>query len=114
MASPFEVALSMRQSPSEAQAHAAVALAEAARTIGLRLTHQHAGELQYKPRVQFPFLLMLWHNLQGEKMTVTFSPASDGGTRVTIRGAVARDRHPLASDPEHWTESLGSLTTAAG
>jgi hypothetical protein len=112
MASPFEVELSMRRSPSEAQSHAAVALVEAARIVGLRLTGQRAGELQYKPRVQFPFVRMLWHKLQGEKMTVTFSPGGDGGTRVTIRGAVARGLHPLASDPEHWTEALGG--TAIG
>lgn len=107
MASPFEVELSMRRSPSEAQAEAATALADAARTVGLRLTEQRAGELQYKPRVQFPFVRMLWHKLQGEKMTVTFSPRDDGGTRVTIRGAVAGGVQPLASDPEHWAEALG-------
>ncbi len=107
MASPFEVELSMRQPPSEAQANAAVAFTEPARIVGLRLTKQSAGELQYKPRVQFPFLLMLWHNLQGEQMKVTFSPGADGGSQVRIKGAVARGVHPLASDPGHWTEALG-------
>jgi hypothetical protein len=108
MASPFEVELSVRQSPGEAQSQAAVALVDAALTVGLRLTGQRPGELSYTPRVLFPFVRMLWHKLQGEKMTVTFSPGSEGGTRVTIRGAVARNVHPLASDPEHWTEALGA------
>jgi hypothetical protein len=107
MASPFEVEFSMRQPPSEAQANAVAALAEPARIVGLRLTKQSAGELQYKPRVQFPFLLMLWHNLQGEQMKVRFSPGADGGSQVTINGAVARGVHPLAADPGHWTEALG-------
>ena len=113
MARSFEVELSMRESPSEAQSRAAVALADAALRVGLRLTGQRPGELTYTPRVQFPFALMLWHKLQGEKMTVTFSPGSDGGTRVTISGAVASARHPLASDPEHWTEALGATASAA-
>jgi hypothetical protein len=112
MASPFEVELSVAQSPEEAQSHAAGALAEAALTVGLRLTGQRPGELQYTPKVQFPFVRMLYHKLQGEKMTVTFSPGSDGGTSVTIRGGVARNVLPLASDPEHWTEALGA--TAVG
>jgi hypothetical protein len=64
--------------------------------------------------VQFPFLIMLWHNLNGEKMTVRFEPGASAGTRVTINGAVARGKHPLAADPEHWTESLGGATPAAG
>ena len=113
MASPFEVELSMQQSPSEAQSRAAGALADAAFTVGLRLTGQRPGELQYTPRVQFPFVRMLYHKLQGEKMTVTFSRGADGGTRVTIRGAVARNVEPLASDPEHWTEALGATATAS-
>jgi hypothetical protein len=50
---------------------------------------------------------MLWHNLNGERMTVKFAPGEGGGSRVSISGAVARGKHPLASDPEHWTESLG-------
>lgn len=112
MASPFEVELSVRQSPDEAQAHAAGALADPALTVGLRLTGQQPGELQYTPKLQFPFVRMLWHKLQGEKMTVTFSPGGEGGTRVTFRGAVARQFQPLASDPEHWSEALGA--TAVG
>jgi ABC-type branched-subunit amino acid transport system ATPase component len=59
-------------------------------------------------RVQFPFLIMLWHNLNREQMTVTFEPAAAGGTRVTIGGAVTRRNHALATDPEHWSETLGA------
>ena len=113
MASPFTVELSMPEPPAEAQARAADTLTDPARAVGLRLTRRAAGELQYKPRVQFPFLIMLWHNLSGEKMTVKFAPGESGGTRVSISGAVARDRHPLASDPEHWTEALGGSPAAA-
>lgn len=112
MASPFEVELSMRQPPSEAQSEAVIKLTDPAVRLGLRLTNQAANELQYKPRVQWPFLLMLWRNIQGEKMTVTFSPGSDGGSQVAIRGAVASARHPLASDPEFWTEALGGTSSA--
>ncbi|HEY2653539.1 MAG TPA: hypothetical protein VGI50_16570 [Solirubrobacteraceae bacterium] len=112
MASPFEVELSVHQSPDEAQSQAAVALGDAALRVGLRLTGQRPGELQYTPKLQFPFVRMLYHKLQGEKMTVTFSRGSDGGTRVTIRGGVARNVLPLASDPEHWSEALGA--TAVG
>jgi hypothetical protein len=110
MARPFSVELSMPESPSEAQSRAATALADAARVVGLRLTKRGAGELSYKPRVQFPFLLMLWHNLNREQMTVRFEPGAGGGTRVTISGAVARGRHALAADAEHWSEALGAPT----
>ena len=75
MATAFTVQLSMREPPSEAQAHAAAALTDPARRVGLRLTKRRAGELGYKPRVQFPFLLMLWHNLNREQMTVRFEQA---------------------------------------
>lgn len=54
---------------------------------------------------------MLWHTVNGEKMIVRFEPGASGGSRVTISGAVARDKHPLAADPEHWTESLGGTAT---
>ena len=97
--------LSMREAPSEAQARAATALTGPARAIGLRLTKRAAGELGYRPRVQFPFLIMLWHNLNREQMTVSSSPALPGGTRVTISGAVARGSHALATDPEHLVRS---------
>jgi hypothetical protein len=111
MATAFNVQLSMREAPAEAHARAATALVEPARAIGLRLTKRGSGELGYRPRVQFPFLLMLWHNLNGEHMTVKFEPADGSGTRVTIDGAVARGNHPLAADPEHWSEVLGATPT---
>lgn len=106
MARPFSVELSMREPPAEAQARAADALAEPARAVGLRLTKRGGRELRYRPRVQFPFLIMLWHNLNGERMTVRFEPGEGGGTRVALNGAVARGKHPLASDREHWTPAL--------
>jgi hypothetical protein len=112
MASQFDVELSTQEPPAEAQANAAAALAEPARLVGLRLTKQVAGELQYRPRMQFPFLLMGWHYLNGERMTVRLSPAEDGGTRITISGAVARSKHLLAADPEHWTEALSGAAPA--
>ena len=107
MASPFTVELSMPEPPAEAQARAASDLTEPARIVGLRLTKRNPGELQYRPLVKWPFLLVLWRRLSGERMTVTFVPGEEGGTRVTVSGAVARDKHPLASDTEHWTEALG-------
>lgn len=107
MASSFNVELDLREPPAEAQPRAADALAEPARAVGLRLVKRGAGELAYRPRVTFPFLVMLWHNLNGERMTVRFEPGGNGGTHVTISGSVARNKHMLASDPEHWTEALG-------
>jgi len=107
MATPFTVELTMRQPPSEAQARAESALKDPAHRVGLRLTKRGAGELGYTPRVQFPFLLMLWHSVNRERMTITFRSGADGGTKVTISGAVARSNHPLAADPEHWSEPLG-------
>ena len=112
MAHKFNLELSMREQPAEAQARAASALADAARAVGLRLTRRGAGELSYRPRVRFPFLLMLWHTLNGERMTVTFEPDSAGGTRVKISGAAARGRHALAADPEHWSDALGASAAA--
>jgi hypothetical protein len=107
MAKSFNVEVAMREEPAQAQALAQDRLRDAARRVGLRLTGQTAGELRYRPRVQFPFLLMLWHTLNGERMTVKFTSAPDGGTRVQIDGAVAGASHGLASDPEHWSEALG-------
>jgi hypothetical protein len=112
MANAFNVELSMREAPAEAQARAATALTDPARVIGLRLTKRGGGELGYKPRVQFPFLIMLWHNINGERMTVKFEPGATGGTRVTISGAVARGNHAVASDAEHWSEALGASPPA--
>ena|SRR2546425_13145674 len=107
MANKFNVELSMREAPAEAQARAATALTDPARAVGLRLTKRGAGELVYRPRVQFPFLIMLWHNLNREQMTVRFEPGATGGTRVTISG-VARRNHLLATDSEHWSEAVGA------
>lgn len=107
MAKSFDVEIAMRQDPREAQALAREKLGEPARQVGLRLVGQTAGELRFRPRVQFPFLLMLWHNLNGERMTVRFSDGPDGGTRARFSGAVASGAHELASDAEHWSEALG-------
>jgi hypothetical protein len=112
MASTFNVEFSVPDAPAEAQSRTAEAFAEPALAVGLRLTKRGAGELRYGPRVQWPFLIVLWRNLNGEKMSVTFQPGDAGGTRVTIRGAVARSRHSLAADPEHWTGALGELAPA--
>lgn len=110
MANVFNVQLSMREPPAEAQARAATALTEPARAVGLRLTKRGAGELSYKPRVQFPFLVMLYHNIRGEHMTVKFEPTDAGGTRILFSGKVASGSHALAADPEHWSEALGAST----
>jgi len=107
MPSAFNLELSMREAPTEAQARAATALVEPARAVGLRLTKRGAGELSYTPRVQWPFVAMLYHKLNGERLTVKFEPGSEGGTRVTINGKVAGANHMLAEDPEHWSEALG-------
>jgi hypothetical protein len=106
MASAFNLELSMSESPAEAQARAATALTEPASAIGLRLTERSAGELKYRPLVQWPFLIVLWRNLNGEKMAVKFEPADGGGTHVTISGAVPRAKQSLATDPGHWTDAL--------
>jgi hypothetical protein len=110
MASQFDVELTTREPPGEAQANAAAALAQPAQLVGLRLTKQAAGELQYRPRVRFPFLLMGWSYLNGERMTVRFTPGEGGGTRIALSGTVSRSKHPLAADPDHWTEALTSAT----
>ncbi len=112
MPSAFNVELSMREAPAEAQARAATALAEPARAIGLRLTKRGGGELGYTPRVQWPFLVMLYHKLSGEQMTVRFEPGAEGGTRVTISGKVSGSNHMLAADPEHWSDALGVSAAA--
>ena len=69
------------------------------------------GELKYRPLVQWPFLIVLWRNLNGEKMTVKFEPADGGGTHVRLDGAVARAKQPLAADPGHWTDALDGSAT---
>jgi hypothetical protein len=106
MADDFQVEVPMREAPPEAQARAATALNEPARAVGLRLTGRGAAQLDYRPRVQFPFLLMLWHYVNGERMTVRFEPGEPSGTRAHISGKVARGRHALAADPDHWSEAL--------
>ncbi len=111
MASAFNIELSMTESPAEAQARAADALTEPASAVGLRLTERGAGALKYRPLVQWPFLIVLWRNLNGEKMAVKFEPTDGGGTHVTISGAVARAKQPLAADPGHWTDALDGSTT---
>jgi hypothetical protein len=110
MARPFTIELAMPEPPSEAAARAAIALAEPARAIGLRLAKRTAGALQYTPRVQFPFLIMLWHNLNGERMTVSFVHDGNGGTRISISGRTARGSQSLAADPDHWAEPLSATT----
>lgn len=107
MASKFNVEFTIREPPDQAEARAADALNEPARTVGLRLARRGASKLDYRPRYQFPFLLMLYHTLSGERMTVTFEPDPGGGTRVSITGAVARSKLPVASDTEHWSDALG-------
>jgi hypothetical protein len=112
MPSAFNLEFSMREAPAEAQSRAAAALVEPARLVGLRLTKRGAGELGYTPRVQWPFVVMLYHKLSGEQMTVKFEPGTDGGTRITISGKVSGSNHMLAEDPEHWSEALGAPTSA--
>jgi len=114
MARPFTIELAIPEPPTEAAARAAIALAEPARAIGLRLAKRTAGALQYTPRVQFPFLIMLWHNLNGERMTVSFVHDGNGGTRISISGRTTRGSHSLAADPGHWAESLSATTVEGG
>ena len=106
MGSAFNIELSMSESPADAQARAADALTEPASAVGLRLIERGAGELKYRPLVQWPFLIVLWRNVNGERMPVKFEPADGDGTRVTISGAVARAKQPLAADPGPWTDAL--------
>jgi hypothetical protein len=111
MARTFSIELTMSEPPAEAQARAAGAFTEPASAVGLRLTARRPGQLIYRPLVRWPFLLVLWRNLNGERMTVKFVPANGDGTRVTINGAVARVKQPLAADPEHWTDALDGSAT---
>jgi hypothetical protein len=92
--------------PNGAQARSADAFTEPTSTFGLRLTQRRLRELKYRPVVRWPFLVVLRRNLNGERMTVKFEPADGGGTRVTINGAVARAKQPLATDPGHRTDAL--------
>lgn len=106
MPTPFNIEFSVSVPPTEAQARAVDTFAEPGRAVGLRLSKRRPGELQYRPQVQFPFLLVLWRALSGEKMTARFEPGEAGGTLISIDGSVARGKHPLAANPEHWTEAL--------
>ncbi len=108
MANTFNLELSMREPPTEAQARAATALKEPARAVGLHLTKRGAGELDYRARIKFPLVVSLYHHLSGEQMTVKFEPGVEGGTRVAINGKVAGSSHTLAADPEYWSEALGA------
>jgi hypothetical protein len=54
--------------------------------------------------------LTLWH--RGEQMTVRFDPAAEGGTQVTISGAVTNSKQATAADPEHWSEALEGASSA--
>jgi hypothetical protein len=40
------------------------------------------------------------------RRSLKFEPEDGGGTHVTISGAVARAKQPLAADPRHWTDAL--------
>ena len=55
------------------------------------------------PRIIYPLYLTLWQ--RGEKMTVKFEPAVEGGTHVTISGAVVKSKQAKASDPQHWSQA---------
>ena len=108
--STFSVELSMREAPAEAQERAATALIEPARAVGFKLSKRGDGELDYKPRPMYPLNLTLWQ--RGEKMTVKFEPAVEGGTRVTISGATVKSKQAKASDPQHWSQALAGSTFA--
>jgi hypothetical protein len=112
MASTFNLEFSVPDDPAEVQARAAEAFTEPAQAVGLRMSKRSAGELQYRPQVQWPFLVVLWRNLNGEKMSISFQPGEAGGTHVTISGAVAQSKHSLAADPDHWAGALGGLARA--
>jgi hypothetical protein len=107
MASKFKVELSMQEPPGEAQERAASALTEPARRIGLELANRGERELEYKPRIKWPLLVSLWHRLNGEHVTIKFEPEAEAGTHITIVGAVPKGKHPMAADPENWSEALG-------
>jgi hypothetical protein len=108
--STFSVELSMHEAPADAQERAATALVEPARAVGFKLSKRGDHELDYKPRPKYPLNLTLWQ--RGEKMTVKFEPAVDGGTRVMISGAVVRSKQAKASDPQHWSQALAGSEPA--
>jgi hypothetical protein len=106
MGKQFSVALTVRGNPEEAQSRATSALNDAARAVGLRLTSRSPGQLKYRPPIQWPLLVALYHRLSGEEMLVSFRPADGGGTLITLRGSVARRHAVLAADPAHWSGQL--------
>jgi hypothetical protein len=108
MGSKFEVEMTVREEPQEAQSRAAGALEDAAGAVGLRLAGRAPGQLRYRPPIQWPLLVALYHRLNGEQMAVSFRPADGGGTAITLQGSVARGRHALAADPEHWAGPLAA------
>ncbi len=110
MPSTFGVELSMHEGPAETQERAATALIKPARKVGIELSKRGERELDYKPRITYPLNLTLWH--RDEKMTVKFEPAVEGGTHVTISGAVAKSEQTTASDPTHWSEALAGSSSA--
>jgi hypothetical protein len=112
MGSEFEVEMTVREEPQEAQSRAAGVLEDAAGAVGLRLTGRTPGQLRYRPPIQWPLLLALYHRLKGEQMAVSFRPADGGGTAITVQGSVARGRHALAADPEHWAGPLAATPVA--
>jgi hypothetical protein len=81
-----------------------------ARAIGLELSTRRERELDYKPRIIYPLNLTLWD--RGEKITVKFESAVEGGTHVTISGTVAKSKQTTASDPKHWSEALAGSSSA--
>jgi hypothetical protein len=106
MGSKFEVEMTVRESPQEAQSRAAGVLKQAAGAVGLRLAARVPGQLRYRPPIQWPLLLALYHRFSGEQMVVSFRPADGGGTAIVLQGSVARGRLALAADPEHWAAPL--------
>jgi hypothetical protein len=112
MATKFRVELLMSEAPAEARSRAETALKAPAKAVGLRLRSRGAEELYYRPPVGFPFLVNLWHQLDGEQMRVTFEPGTDGGTRVTLSGALAGARQRAAAEPEHWLAALGATSVS--
>ena len=76
-----------------------------ARELGFRLAERRSTSLVYKPRLHFPFLVMLvpWlvRRARGEHLTIEFAPGEQV-TQVTITGRAS----PRAADREQWSEAL--------
>ncbi len=95
MAKTLRVELSMREAPGEAQAQAEAALKAPARAVALRQTQRGAGELAYRPRIDFPFLVNLWHHLNREQMTVTSAEGSQ--CRPAVGPWITHSRAPIGN-----------------